>query len=164
MEICRLSKRWRTNNSFIPHVTLVGGIECDLDTARHGTQQLVDSVLKPVDIQIKMVGYGDTFHQTVFLHVNKTEHLIEQHRLVSDAFAIGTPQDLFMPHMSLIYHHMSQEDRILLAQEEEKKMIDIFPTEESRILRQVNMLELWYTPANDTSLQTWKCVDSYVLK
>lgn len=162
-EIQRLSKNWDTNNTFIPHVTLVGGIECDLATAKQVTEKLVSAhALRPVDIGFDTVGWGEIFHQTVFIKVEKTDELCQQHQCVLDAFHINGSSDLYMPHMSLIYSHMSCSDRKQLADEEERRVSDLL-ADVPLPLKGVCNLELWYTPAADTSLKSWKRIESYQL-
>lgn len=158
-----MAKDWKTKNQFIPHVTLLGGIECSLVKAQEITQELVQSrALKPVDILLDKVGYGEIFHQTVFIHVSKTEELVKQHDVVLDAFGMEASVSGYMPHMSLIYSHMGIDDRRLLAEEEEERLLKSC-SKDARNMRQVKRLELWYTPVADTSLQSWRCIESYEL-
>lgn len=162
-EIQRLSKEWNTNNVFIPHVTLLGGIECDLVTATEVTEKLVETcALRPVDITLENTGYGEIFHQTVFIHVSKTDELCKQHECALHAFGMVGSSTSYMPHMSLIYSGMGQNDRCILAREVQQRISEILP-EIHFTLQGVQNLELWYTPAADMSLQSWKCIQSYTL-
>ncbi len=163
VEIQRLSKQWNTNNIFIPHVTLVGGIECDLMTAKEFTEKLVETrALRPVDIILGNTGYGEIFHQTVFIHVSKTDALSQQHETALHAFGMDGSSNSYMPHMSLIYSEMGQVDRCAVAEEEQQRVSEILQ-EAYFTLQGVQNLELWYTPAADRSLQSWKCIQSYTL-
>jgi hypothetical protein len=66
-----------------------------------------------------------------------------------------------MPHASLIYSTMSDAERRKLAEKEQSILFK--NGEEEEWVKEVCCLELWYTPAEDLSLESWRLVESYPL-
>jgi hypothetical protein len=159
-EIRRLSKEYGSP-MFKPHVTLLGGIPTSEEKACHVARSLVESrKIYSTDMRFTSVGYGSTFHQSVFVLADRLEPLLEHHCLVKEAFDMDDVAS-YMPHASLIYSTMSDAERRKLAEKEQSILFK--NGEEEEWVKEVCCLELWYTPAEDLSLESWRLVESYPL-
>lgn len=94
---------------FEPHVTLISGL-------RYGETELIQLTktmagsLKPFDILLTKAGYRDKFYQSLFVHVKKSEALMNAYHTALQLFDIEEGEE-FVPHLSLMYGDFSQEEK-----------------------------------------------------
>ena len=158
-EIKRLSKE-HGSPIFKPHVTLLGGIPTSEENACCVARSLVDSrKIHSIDMRFTSVGRGSTFHQSVFVLADRLEPLLKQHQVVKEAFEMDDVGS-YMPHASLIYSTMSDVERHKLMEEEQSIL---FKNGGEEWVQEVCWLEVWHTPAEDLTLESWRLVQRYPL-
>lgn len=94
---------------FEPHVTLISGLRYGETELIQLTKTLAGS-LKPFDLLLTKAGYRDKFYQSLFVHVNKSEALMNAYRTALQLFDLEE-QEEFIPHLSLMYGDFSQEEK-----------------------------------------------------
>jgi 2'-5' RNA ligase len=97
---------------FEPHITLLGNISLDLEPLKQKVGLLV-SKLKPFPISFSEVSFSTTYFQSVFVRVKTTAALMNSNMLAKEIYKIDN--DVFMPHISLIYgnHDMKTREKIV---------------------------------------------------
>lgn len=106
--INKLSEQYNAP-SFEPHVTLLSGM-------RYGETELIQltdtlaGALKPFDILLTKAGYRDKFYQSLFVHIKKSEELMNAYQTAVQLFGCEE-QEEFIPHLSLMYGDFSQEEK-----------------------------------------------------
>ncbi|KAH7624734.1 putative Cyclic phosphodiesterase [Nannochloris sp. 'desiccata'] len=156
---------------FFPHVTLLGGIAQPKEQVLTIAEQIASS-LKPIQIEFDKVTYGNIYHQCVYILCKASEDLSRAGRAAKEAFNLD-PSTPYMPHLSLIYSDMSSSDRQALAAELQQKLFsstsresgddsDGEKFEENGFL--ADSLAVWYTPAEDKSLESWRAVSVFPLQ
>ena len=101
--------------SFAPHVTLfalVQGLEADV----LGAAQRVARRTKPFEVRFNEVSRGEQYFQCVYLLAEKTPELMDAHaNMKAEMAKVGKVElpnaDGYMPHLSLVYGHLSERDR-----------------------------------------------------
>ena len=87
---------------FKPHITLPDPIDGVQDEVVAKTEKLACS-LSPFEVQFSGIDYKATFHQALYVLVEKNRLLVEAYRLASHVF--GFKLGDYMPHLSLLYGH-----------------------------------------------------------
>lgn len=105
--IDKLSKKHGTPN-FSPHVTLLGGISSTEAEAVPLTKTLASSI-EPFNLELTRAGYRDRFYQSLFIHIKENSHLQEARKNALRLFDVE--EEDYMPHLSLLYGDLSQEDK-----------------------------------------------------
>lgn len=160
-EIKRLSERYQAP-MFPPHVTLLGGIKAsDLETVKSISRD-VTNIMQKVPIELDRVGYGELFHQTVYILVKKSPQLEQYHTDTRRAFGFGDSA-AYMPHLSLIYSNIDEMTRKQISEEEQAVLFPQDDGNASDLNFECGRVELWYTPAEDKGLQSWKKIEEYIL-
>lgn len=100
---------------FWPHVTLFGSIESlEADAVREAAQFAAS--LAPFTVYLDDLGTGETFFQSVFATVRSTPELLAARAAAYRVFP-DVPFVPFMPHLSLLYGHPSDDTkRAIIAQ------------------------------------------------
>lgn len=111
--ILDLSKKYKTPN-FEPHMTLLGDIEVSEEEILAGTKKLA-SMLKPFNLALGEVSFSTTYFQSVFVRVKSNAKLMQANLLAKQIFNL--PNNLFMPHVSLMYGVDDMETREKIAAE-----------------------------------------------
>lgn len=95
--------------SFEPHVTLLSGM-------RYGETELIQltdtlaGALEPFNIVLTSAGYKNAYYQSLFVHVKKSDELMNAHHTARQLFGYDAGEE-FMPHLSLMYGDFSQEEK-----------------------------------------------------
>lgn len=120
-KIQKLSKKHNTPE-FDPHVTLLGNLTYGETELIQLTHTLANS-LHPLELLLTKVDCGNSFYQSIFIRVEKSEGLRSARRLACKLFDIDETDD-YMPHLSLLYGDMSRGDkeRIVNLMEREYQM------------------------------------------
>lgn len=145
---------------FIPHVTLLGGISSPLSNVLQISKNLA-SQLHSFDIILDRVSYGTIFHQCVYILCKNNDDIMQAGNEARQAFFKQVAPELlhskYMPHMSLLYSNIEENERKEIAEREQAKVFaaggDHHFTADS--------FQLWYTPVEDTSLQSWKLIEEF---
>lgn len=106
--IKKLSDRY-SSPLFEPHVTLLGGLHTGVTELVQLTDTLAGS-LRPFDIVLTDAGYTDTFFQSLFIHVAKSEELLNARKIAEKLFEIK-PEESFNPHLSLLYGDLDRKEK-----------------------------------------------------
>lgn len=139
-KIRKLSNKYNTP-MFEPHVTLIGTLEQSLPELIQLTDMLAGS-LEPLELLLTKTGCGNTFYQSVFVHVDNSKGLRSARRLACRLFNVDDPED-YMPHLSLMYGDMTREEkeRILNLMEREYQMR--FTVRYVRLVKTEGLPEEW---------------------
>ena len=107
--IDRLSSEYK-GPSFEPHMTLLGGFSSDNLSE---TEEKVKDLAKfdKLDLTLGPVSFSTTYFQSVFVRVNSTTKLMQLNLDAKKMF--GRENDVFMPHISLLYgdHDMVMREK-----------------------------------------------------
>ncbi|MGD8428001.1 MAG: 2'-5' RNA ligase family protein [Balneolaceae bacterium] len=106
--IKKLSSKYKTP-VFSPHVTLLAGFK-STETELVSLANTLASTLEPFELLLTTAGYTDEFYRALFVHVEKTKHLNEMYMMARQLFDIRGDED-FMPHLSLMYGELSQNEK-----------------------------------------------------
>lgn len=85
---------------FDPHMTLLGEIDRDLLEIQQKVKKLVIS-LDTLELSLGPISFSTTYFQSVFVRINSTAILMQLNLDAKKLF--GTENNVFMPHMSLLY-------------------------------------------------------------
>ena|SRR3989344_948024 len=87
--------------TFTPHLTLIsGGIDQELPEIQKIIQGAVMQV-KQLTLSLDSVSFSTTYYQSVFVRVTSTAQLMQLNLDLKKL--LNLPNDVFMPHISLIY-------------------------------------------------------------
>jgi 2'-5' RNA ligase len=104
----KLSRAYSTP-AFQPHVTLIGGINLSERVAIRKTDEVAARV-KPFRIRLSEVTYLDEYFRCVFIKARRTRSLLNAYHIARAVFGTGNHEE-YMPHLSLIYADLSNEQR-----------------------------------------------------
>lgn len=143
--------------SFIPHVTLAGDFDGNLDELKEKSRQIAEVCHTQFVIPIKKVDCGITRFQCIYLICEEIPKLIEIGNISRSIFGVGQNQ-VYFPHLSLLYSKtLSQEIRNeIIESEEANNTINII---KDGIL--MSTIELWDTHSDNEG--EWFLVSSYSL-
>lgn len=105
--ITSLSKKYNSPD-FAPHITLLGAFPGKENFVVSNFEKLVSN-LRTFDVGFDGLSFSTTYFQSVFLRVKPTASLLNANLEAKKIF--NMPNDVFMPHMSLIYGNHSMEER-----------------------------------------------------
>lgn len=97
--IDQLSKKYN-GPVFEPHMTLLGNIESDLPEIEKKVKELASSITN-LKLSLGPVSFSTTYFQSVFVRVNSIAQLMQLNLEAKRLFC--RENDVFMPHMSLLY-------------------------------------------------------------
>lgn len=106
--IKKLSKKYETP-LFVPHVTLLGGLQAS-ETELISLTNTLASSLHVFDLKLTKAGYHDRFYQSLFIYIDKSNKLKEARNLACRLFDCNGPEE-YSPHLSLLYGDLSQNEK-----------------------------------------------------
>jgi len=109
----RLGRRFGTPQ-FIPHLTLVGSLHGSRDEIVRKTTALA-ATLAPVPIRLAGCGWTDQHYRCFFMHAERGPELLAAHETACTKLGEQVESD-FMPHLSLIYGTLPQEQKNQIVQ------------------------------------------------
>jgi len=128
---------------------------------REKTASLARSFGSPVSMRMTRIEKGSQFHQCVFILVEKSEILKRYFDETCSMFDRDeTGESHYMPHLSLLYSDISEEERATLVEDSWRQMRDQNP-ENPLPGFESDTIELWYTPVQDKTLKSWKKIAGY---
>lgn len=95
-----------------PHMTLVGGIDYDLPEIEKKIKRL-SLKGKELSLTLGPVSFGTTYYQSVLVRVNSSAKLMQLNMDIKKI--LGLENNVFMPHLSLLYGDHSMSDREKIA-------------------------------------------------
>jgi len=153
--IDRLQQRVASETSFVPHVTLLGGVDGPEQRVTGAASQLAAS-LEPFPIRFARAARGDIFHQCVFLLAETSDELMKAN--VAAREALGMSPGNYMPHLSLLYADISQAERQEIVDE-----LNASGDEAIRSSFEASALAVWETDGADKTCRSWRRVASFPL-
>lgn len=111
--IVKLAKKFKSP-IFEPHMTLLGDIEIDEESMIEKAKTLA-SKTQPFSLELGEISFSTTYFQSVFVRVKSTAKLMEANLIAKGIF--GKENNVFMPHMSLLYGDQEMELREIISQE-----------------------------------------------
>jgi len=116
--ICNLSKEYESQ-IFLPHITLYGLVDIDLDYLIEIIENCSSEIL-PFTISKSKIEYSEDFWKTVFIRIKKNTKLEKIQSCISSDLAKFS-QYSFLPHVSLIYKKLPIQKKIELIHKLEIK-------------------------------------------
>mmetsp|Transcript_30753 Transcript_30753/g.55969 ORF Transcript_30753/g.55969 Transcript_30753/m.55969 type:complete len:149 (-) Transcript_30753:287-733(-) len=120
--------------------------------------------LKRYYVTFKEVAKGTFYYQCVFLLCHKEDKTMEACTISRQI--LGLEPTAYMPHLSLIYAHLTEEQKDAVLAEEVKRLYGE-NSDYTTLLTDtgfwVDSISLWYTPA-DESLESWKEIQTFDLQ
>jgi len=146
--------------SFQPHVTVLDAHPVLRSKAQESLKDLCATTL-PYTYKITGVKTGQDFHQCVYLTIESTQEVVDAHIQAQGCFGFLEMGDdttemrkKYVPHMSLLYGHLSEEELELakakVEAEHGKQLISM--------QFQVSSLGLYCTDPADVLCNSWKKV------
>lgn len=123
--ILKLSKKYKSPK-FKAHMTLLGDINSDEKTIIEGTKKLA-SKLETFDLQLGELSFSTTYFQSVLVRVRSTDELMEANLKAKKVFQMDN--NVFMPHISLLYGNHQMKLRGKIASEIELPKYKYFKAE-----------------------------------
>jgi len=106
--INRLSRQFETPR-FTPHLTLIGSLDLPLDKLVEQTAGLAAN-LAPVPIRLTGPGWTDQHFRCFFMRAERSPELLAAHETACATLGQQAESD-YMPHLSLIYGNLPQEQK-----------------------------------------------------
>lgn len=140
---------------FPPHVTLLPDIPRSeyevLTAAKH-----LAATLEPFQVDFERVASGHAFFQCVYLLVAREPKILDAWRAACEACGLPARPGEYMPHLSLVYADIPEDQRRKMASTIHGKLFagpggvrDGFVADTIAVMR---------TPADDRTLSSWKMV------
>uniref|UniRef100_A0A5B7C2D0 Putative RNA ligase/cyclic nucleotide phosphodiesterase family protein n=1 Tax=Davidia involucrata TaxID=16924 RepID=A0A5B7C2D0_DAVIN len=134
---------------FEPHVTIVGAISLTEDDAREKFRSACEG-LKAYGASVEKVATGTFFYQCVFLLLHPTAEVMEASKHCTGHFGYKN-STLYMPHLSLLYGDLSEEEK-KKAQEKAESLDQSI----NGLNFQITRLALYKTETGDKTCQSWE--------
>ena len=131
---------------FPPHITLIGSINITQTEAVAKTTTLGRKIA-PFAVKVSDVAYMDEYFRCLFIKADKTEDLMSANAAARSLFGLQNTED-YMPHLSLVYGHLTTQVKIDIIEKIGKKIEFEFPVEE---------IYLYYT---DGQPKAWRFVST----
>ena len=119
--------------SFEPHITVASGIEGPLENVIHTVETIAEQ-FQPFMLTSTEVSFSTTYFQSVLLRIQSGASLLELNVALKEK--AGVPNELYMPHISLMYGNHDMQTREQIAQEVSLPPLD-FPVEKMVIVPMV---------------------------
>ncbi|GBG81510.1 hypothetical protein CBR_g32499 [Chara braunii] len=157
--ISRLAQTYGTP-VFEPHVTISGGIRAKSEEDVVAAFKELCAGLAPFNCRAVDVAAGTSFFQCVYLLIAKSPEIVKTHLQTRRWFGLLDQQqrqeeaqaaEAYMPHLSLIYGSLSEEDREAAVRRIVTEWDDLVVTTEFP----VTSLCLYSTEGVDLSLTNW---------
>lgn len=107
-DIIRLFSSTYSTPFFEPHVTLLGGLSGSEDSLIKGTSDIASSIHSFM-IQFDKIGYLEEYFRSLFVLLKRDAELEHIWKAASARFHLRI--DSYMPHMSLIYGFIPEEEK-----------------------------------------------------
>ncbi|KAG0492981.1 hypothetical protein HPP92_006379 [Vanilla planifolia] len=138
--------------SFEPHITVVGDLRLRRNDAIASLRSAASS-LKPYKARVASVGCGNIFYQCVYLLIDPSPEVVETSARCCSHFGYerSTP---YMPHLSLIYGELSDEEK-----EKARRRAEELDGEICGLTFEVSSLALYKTNTEDKTTESWEMIE-----
>ncbi len=99
---------------FKPHMTLVSGVEQEVEKIKEVAEQLTSSI-ETLSLSLGPVSFSTTFFQSVFVRVNSNAQLMQLN--IDAKKLLNVENTFFMPHISVLYGDHDMQTRETIASE-----------------------------------------------
>lgn len=99
---------------FEPHVTLVPGIQGDVERILQATARLAAQTA-PVDVRLGSLGWKDEYFRCLFVEVRKDPELMALERNARELLGLP-PEPAYFPHLSLLYADLDSDSKPGIAE------------------------------------------------
>ncbi|EKD91448.1 MAG: hypothetical protein ACD_30C00005G0016 [uncultured bacterium] len=99
---------------FEPHMTLLGDISVDEKSVLEKAK-ILTSKIKPFTVELGEISFSTTYFQSVFVRIKSNAELMNANLAAKEIF--GVDNNVFMPHISLLYGDYDMELREKVAKE-----------------------------------------------
>mmetsp|Transcript_34080 Transcript_34080/g.86256 ORF Transcript_34080/g.86256 Transcript_34080/m.86256 type:complete len:190 (-) Transcript_34080:418-987(-) len=140
---------------FQPHVTLLGDIRRPRDDVA-ATAQALAAQIKPYRINLLNVTRGTFYYQCVFALAARDEAVMAAGAAARRAYDMGDKPH--MPHLSLLYADLDDAAKDKAASQARARLFGEGSSYSTLLTDPgftVTHLQVWSTPTDDTSLQSW---------
>ncbi|XP_059075297.1 cyclic phosphodiesterase-like [Cryptomeria japonica] len=138
--------------SFEPHVTVVGAQRMSKADACSRLEAACRT-LTPYTCSLTQVACGTFFYQCIYVLVDPTPQVMQANLKASHCFGIVDKPQPYMPHLSLLYGDLPEEDK-----QKAKVKAESFNHLLCNTEFEVSSLCLYKTDTQDKSLQSWEKV------
>lgn len=148
----------------LPHVTLLGGIKSTEADVLARARQLA-ATLKPYRITFDRVACGSIFHQCVYVLCKADEQTMQAGAAAREAYG-HDPRSRYMPHLSLLYADIDQQERERVVAEEQQRLFgpgQALLAGDQELGFRVTSLTVWETEESDKSLVSWRQLAEFPL-
>lgn len=105
---------------FVPHVTLVGGLKISESRVMTEVSKLADK-FESLKINFRGSHFSTTRHQCNYLLVEPEVNLLSMHKKIIER--LGLEEDMYVPHLSLVYGDLELRDRTVLDEKIEDRKL-----------------------------------------
>lgn len=120
--------------------------------------------MQPYRITFELAAYGTLFHQCVYLLCRRDPAALAAAAAARAACGLD-PGEHYMPHLSLLYSDVDAPTRAAVAAEAQARLFapgGIVAAADGGF--DVDRVEVWLTPVEDKSLESWRRVAAFELK
>ncbi|GHP03640.1 hypothetical protein PPROV_000239500 [Pycnococcus provasolii] len=159
------SARHLSTPPFEPHVTLFAIVQGRQDAVLAAARRVAARTPR-IPVRFKSVAKGERYFQCVYLLAEKNDVLVNANAALAREMAsigrVETPNDLYMPHLSLVYGHLPEH-----AREEMRTSIStefgeaLLGNDGAFVAESISVHE---TDPKDTSMKSWRTIAEYPLK
>ncbi|KAG7034670.1 Cyclic phosphodiesterase, partial [Cucurbita argyrosperma subsp. argyrosperma] len=134
---------------FEPHITVVGAIRLTLDDALNKFRSACEG-LKAYQATVDCVSTGTFFYQCVFLLIHPTTQVVETSSHCCGHFGCNNSTP-YMPHLSLLYANISDEQK-----KQAKELAEKLDEAINGLSFPITRLALYKTDTGDETLKSWE--------
>ena len=99
---------------FIPHITVYGLVNTDLETIDNLILESIKGV-KPFLVEKNSIGYSDDFWKTLFIEIKQNLYLNSINEKLTNGLSKLSNYE-FSPHISVIYKKMNENEKKFMVQ------------------------------------------------
>jgi 2'-5' RNA ligase len=125
---------------FAPHLTLLGGLDADAHTFTR--LPTLAARLAPMPIALDGIEATPDYYRCLFLRAQRTSNLFDAHHYARAIWPQSGPARELSPHVSLLYGHLSPEQRAEATEKAAELSLPAVIT--------LSRLELWATTGEPT--------------
>lgn len=126
---------------FAPHVTLLGRVTgAETDLAK--TSQDLAKRLRVLTLRPQAVAREAYYFRCFYVKLDQSAELEQAHKYAADAFGVDFVSD-YLPHLSLIYGHLSREEKDKLRGEIEPRIPSDFIVDRLQLVHVTVSVAAW---------------------
>ena len=142
-----------TYGDFLPHVTLAAGIASENTIQK--TRELA-TMIAPYEFEFDGLSGRDAFFQSLYIKLKTTPQVLLANAAARQVFEEKACDPEYMPHLSIVYGDLDNEEKSRIMQELEYKLKE----ETALNTFTVDNIQIWSTEGD---VKDWYCVESIPL-